>query len=116
MPIMKKRFLLVALAATIAATSNFALATSEQPLDFIGAPAPEQARPDQVIVITDATRYVHVTAGSTVCFVVDGQSFSWSFDNSGASVIPFNLARIAPKGLLRHTVEVHVADNPLYQG
>lgn len=94
-------------------TAGLAAATP-QPTAFLGEPAPQQARADQVVVVTDATRYVNVTGGSTVRFVVGERSFTWSFQTGSVEVAPFDLARIAPQGLLNHRVTAYVADNPLY--
>jgi len=113
---MKTKLLLPLLTAmTLAAASTAALAGA-QPADFRGNAAPAQAAAaaDQVIVITDATRHVNVTGGSTVRFVVGGQSFNWCFQNGSAHVLPFDLQQIAPQGLLTHSVTAYVSDNPLY--
>jgi hypothetical protein len=99
---------------TLAAASTSALAGA-QASDFRGNAAPAQAVADQVIVITEATRHVNVTGGSTVRFVVGGKSFNWSFQNGSAHVLPFDLQQIAPQGLLTHAVTAYVSDNPLYQ-
>lgn len=109
-----KLFLPVLAALTIAATSTAALAGASQS-DFRGAAAPAGARADQVVVITNATRHVNVTGGSTVRFVVGERSFSWNFQNGSANVLPFDLQLIAPKGLLEHPVTAYVSDNPLYR-
>jgi hypothetical protein len=112
---MKTKLLLPVLTAmTLAAASTAALAAA-QPSDFRGGAAPAQAKADQVIVITDATRHVNVTGGTTVRFVVGERSFSWSFQNGSAHVVPFDLQQIAPQGLLNHPVRAYVSDNPLYQ-
>jgi ABC-type amino acid transport substrate-binding protein len=87
-----------------------------QPRAFLGNAAPAQAAADQVIVINDATRYVNVTGGQTVRFVVGDRSFTWCFQNGNAHVIPFDLQTIAPQGLLNHRIVAYVADNPLYSG
>src|SRR5438094_9152682 len=110
---MKTKLLLPLVAAmTLAAASTAAFAgvTQEQ---VRGNAVSDQARADQVIVLTDATRHVNVTGGSTVRFVAGGQSFTWSFQNGTANVIPFDLQLIAPKGLLNHAVTTYVADQPL---
>jgi hypothetical protein len=101
-------------AMTLAAASTSALAGA-QASDFRGNAAPAQAVADQVIVITEATRHVNVTGGSTVRFVVGDKSFNWSFQNGSAHVLPFDLQQIAPQGLLTHAVTAYVSDNPLYQ-
>ena len=109
-----KLLLPVLTAMTLAAASTAALAGVQQP-DLRGNAVPAQAAVDQVIVITEATRHVNVTGGSTVRFVVGERSFSWNFQNGSAHVVPFDLQMIAPKGLLNHPVTAYVSDNPLYQ-
>jgi hypothetical protein len=111
---MKTKLLLPVLTAiTLAAAGTaFAGVTQEQ---VRGAAASNQGPVDQVIVVTGATRHVNVTGGSTVRFVVGGQSFTWTFQNGTANVLPFDLQLIAPKGLLNHAVTTYVADNPLYK-
>jgi hypothetical protein len=109
-----KLFLPLLAAMTIAATSTAALAGA-QASDVRGGAAPAEASADQVVVITDATRHINVTGGSTVRFVVGERSFSWNFQNGNAHVIPFDLQQIAPKGVLNHPVMAYVSDNPLYQ-
>lgn len=110
---MKNNLLLAALVATTFATAGLAVA-APQSLDQIGNAAPANATPDQVVVITDATRYVNVTSGSTVRFVVGDQSFTWTFSARNDHLVPFDLALIAPQGLLKHPVEAYVADGMPY--
>lgn len=113
---MKTKLLLpILLAATLSAAGGAASASDfEQPASFRGNAVPATAAVDQVIVITDATRHVNVTGGSTVRFVIGDQSFTWCFQNGTAHVIPFDLARIAPQGAIHHRVTTYVSDNPLY--
>jgi hypothetical protein len=100
-----------------AITSSAASAcTVEQPLSFLGTAVPVQSPADETIVISDATRYVNVTGGETVRFVVGGHAFTWSFQTGGTRIVPFDLGRIAPRGLLNHRVVAYVADDPLYVG
>ena len=106
---MKSALLLTALLAT-----TLAAGAAQQPASFLGNAAPAQASADRVIVLTDATRFVNVTGGQTVRFVVGQQSFAWTFQNGSAHVAPFDLEDIAPKGMLSHRVTAYVADNPLY--
>lgn len=109
---MKTKLLLSLLIATTMATG---LATaSPQPDAFLGTAVAPQAQADRVIVITGATRFVNVTGGSTVRFVVGQHSFSWNFQTGTVHLAPFDLGRIAPPGLLDHAVTAYVADNPLY--
>jgi hypothetical protein len=115
---MKTKLLLSVLTTTLLACSSTAVIAyaATQPASFLGNAAPANLPVDQVIVIADSTRHVNVVGGSTVRFVVGEQSFNWSFQNGTAHVTPFDLATIAPKGLLNHPVTAYVSDNPLYQG
>ena len=108
-----KLLLPVLIATTLAAGTAGA---APQPRAFRGSAAPAQAAADRVIVITDATRYVNVTGGQTVRFVVGDRTFTWCYQNGSAHVIAFDLQSIAPQGLLHHAVTTYVADNPLYSG
>lgn len=101
----------VLLASTLAAGVAGA---APQPLEVIGSSAPQQSPVDRVIVVNDATRYVNVTGGSTVRFVVGDRSFTWNFQTGTQEVIPFDLQRIAPEGTLNHKVTTYVSTNPLY--
>jgi hypothetical protein len=114
---MKTKLLLpVLLATALTAAGGAALASDlNQQASFRGNAAPAQAAADQVIVINDGTRYVNVVGGSTVRFVVGDKSFTWCFQNGTATVIPFDLALIAPQGLVNHRVTTYVSDNPLYR-
>lgn len=111
---MKTKLLLPILTAITLSASTAAFAGVSQ-ADVRGNAVPNQAAADQVVVVTAATRHVNVTGGSTVRFVVGGQSFTWSFQNGTANVVPFDLQLIAPKGLLNHAVTTYVADNPIYK-
>jgi hypothetical protein len=111
---MKTKLLSLVTAMTLAAASTAALAGAQQ-TDFRGTAVPAQAVVDQVIVVTDATRHVNITGGSTVRFVVGGRSFNWCFQNGSAQVLPFDLQQIAPQGVLTHSVTAYVSDNPLYR-
>jgi hypothetical protein len=102
--------------ATAAASNAAPACTVGQALDFLGTAVPVQSPADETIVISDTTRYVRVTGGETVRFVVGGQAFTWRFQTGGTPLVPFDLSRIAPKGLLNHRVVAYVADDPLYVG
>lgn len=112
-----RRVLRLQLAAAMAIASGAAPAwTCGQPLSFLGTIVPAQSPADEVIVITDGTRYVNVTGGTTVRFLSNGQAFTWSFQTGGARIMPFDLGRIAPRGFLNHRVVTYVTDDPLYLG
>jgi hypothetical protein len=85
-----------------------------QRLDLLGDPAPPTAA-GRTIVITPNTRFVNVQGGEVVRFDVGGKSFAWSFDGS-VVVTAFDLARVAPPGVLDHGVMAYVSPNPLYIG
>jgi hypothetical protein len=106
--------ILIATAAATVADASTAC-PARQPVSYLGNPAPAQAGADKVIVITDKTTFVNVTGGSTVQFIVGERSFKWNFENGVAHVMPFDLQRIAPKGLLDHAIKVYVSEDPLYQ-
>lgn len=107
-----KLLLSLLIATTLGAAASAGAA--QQPASFRGNAAAPQAAVDRVIVLTDATRYVNVTGGQTVRFVVGERSFTWNFQNGSAHVVPFDLEDIAPQGVLGHPVTAYVADNPLY--
>jgi Heavy-metal resistance protein CzcE len=111
-----KPLLSVLIATTLAAGASGLAVAAEQPRAFLGKAAPEQAEAGRVIVITDATRYVNVSGGQTVRFVVGDRSFTWRFQSGIVHVTPFDLQKIAPQGVLNHRVTAYVADDPLYQG
>jgi hypothetical protein len=115
---MRTGLLLPLLLAATSATAGKASSacTAEQALGFLGTAVPVQSPADEVIVISDTTRYVNVTGGETVRFVVGGHSFTWSFQTGGTRILPFDLGRIAPKGFLNHRVVAYVAEDPLYMG
>ena len=105
---------MIATTLTAASAASIAVAAPETPISLIGSAAPESVAVSRVIVITDATRYVNITGGETVRFVIGTRSYTWNFETGSASIIPFDLSRIAPAGLLNHQVTVYVADNPIY--
>lgn len=83
--------------------------------DLWGDPAPVSAA-SRTIVITSNTRYVNVTGGEVVTFVVGDKAFAWSF-NGMRYVAPFDLSMTAPAaGVLDHAVIAYVAPDPRYLG
>jgi heavy-metal resistance protein CzcE len=73
----------------------------------------------RTIPIDAKTRYVNVTAHETVKFVVNGNAFAVKFSGSSATTFAFapsvfDLAQLAPAGVLGHKVTVYVAPDPLY--
>lgn len=69
---------------------------------------------DRTIVLDAATKWVNVTGGETVKFIVNGKSFSWRFDTNNLAPV-FDLDQIAPAGMLSgQRIKVYVAPDPLY--
>lgn len=109
--------------AAVSATGAYAASLPETPsvsvtaksVSLLGSAAPASAA-ERTITINADTRYVNVTGGSTVRFIVGGQSFTWNFQTGGSHTAPFDLARLAPAGALNHKVVVYVSDDPLYLG
>lgn len=84
------------------------------PVKLLGDPAPDAAA-TQSIEIRPDTKWVNVTGGDIVKFVVGGQSFAWAF-NVGTGVSHFDLSRVAPPGVLGRPVFVYLAPDPRYIG
>lgn len=101
--------------ANTADTSTVTVSGAQAQLAFLGSAAPVGSA-ERTIVINADTKYVNVEGGSTVRFVIDGQSFAWSFQTGGSHISPFDLARLAPAGALNHKVIVYVSNDPLYMG
>lgn len=97
--------------AVLCACAQF---NAEPALSFLGDPAPDAAA-TQTIEIRPDTKWVNVTGGEIVKFVVDGKSFSWAF-NVGTGVSRFDLSRVAPPGVLSRPVFVYLAPDPRYIG
>lgn len=80
-----------------------------------GTPVHDE-RAGRTIVIGAGTKWVNVTGGETIRFVVGGKSFSWLFDTYNASPV-FDLDKIAPAGMLDgRSIKVYASPDPLYQG
>lgn len=82
--------------------------------DLLGMSAPDAAA-TRTIAITPGTRYVNVTGGDIVKFVVGEKTFTWNF-LLPIGMSSFELNRVAPPGLLDHTVTAYVAPDPRYMG
>jgi hypothetical protein len=65
---------------------------------------------DRTIVIDGTTKWINVTEGETIRFVVGEKSFAWIFDSYDQGK---DLKQIAPKGMLSdRSVKVYVAADP----
>jgi len=89
-------------------------ATHNQPIELYGSPQPPSPY-GRTIVIAPDTRYVNVTGGETVNFVVGSKTFAWNFFVA-RTVSNLDLNAIAPPGVLDHPVRVYVAPDPRYIG
>jgi hypothetical protein len=109
-----KRFFALTLAALVVGPLSLSCGlaqtgASTSPLGVHGSPVdPQDAQ--RVLVIQPNTRWVNVTQGETVRFVVAASQFSWRFD--GLDGRSFDLQTIAPPGVLARTVTVYVTRNP----
>lgn len=83
-------------------------------IDLLGDAAPAAAA-TRTIVIRPDTKYVNVTGGDIVKFVVGDKAFAWAF-NVGANISSFDLKRVAPPGVLDKSVMAYVAPDPRYIG
>ena len=86
----------------------------EARIDLLGSPAPATAT-ERTIVIGTGTRYVNVIGGEVIRFQVGDRAFAWRF-NGAVDVAQFDLARVAPAGLLSQPVIAYIAPNPYYTG
>jgi hypothetical protein len=69
---------------------------------------------DRTIVLDANAKWVNVTGGETIRFVVAGKSFLWRFDTYSTEPA-FELNKIAPAGMLgERAIRVYVAPDPLY--
>lgn len=109
---LKRTFLL---ALGIASASFAAGAQSSVPSAGAryGQAAPANATRKEIVVTPD-TRWVNVTDGETVRFVVGDQRFTWHVETY-PNTTHFSLAAIAPSGVDVRRVTVYVASNPLYR-
>jgi hypothetical protein len=68
---------------------------------------------DKTIVIHDATNHVTVFANETVLFKLGDQQFAIKFDGVSRA---YDLAKLAPAGMLNHKIRVYVAPSPVGRG
>lgn len=104
---MKSRKLPVLLATGVlsAALAGSAFGQSTE----FGSSVPLSHPHDRQITIKPGAKYVNVTRGECVEFVLDGKPFAWNFDiwDTGN----FDLARIAPNEAAAAGVRVYVGPN-----
>lgn len=98
-----------ALGASGAAFGNHPAASPD-----LGTPVHE-GKADRTIVLDAGMKWVNITGGETIKFVVDGKSFLWRFDVYNTSPV-FDLNQIAPAGMLGdRAIKVYVEPDPLYR-
>lgn len=77
----------------------------------LGTPVHDESA-DRAIVLDTGTKWVNVTGGETIKFVVGGKSFSWRFDTFSTSPV-FELDKIAPAGMLDgRSIKIYVSPDP----
>lgn len=108
---MKRLFIL---SVAVGLLSSCAHSRTEAPLSLLGDPAPVEGATVTIEIKPD-TRWVNVTGGDTVKFVAGDKAFAWAF-NVGTSISSFELGRVAPPGILTHSVRAYVAPDPRYIG
>ena len=106
---MKNPYVLGAIAALLSGCAQYG---QVPPVSFLGDPAPVEAA-GQTVVITPETKWVNVTGGDIVKFVVGDKAFAWTF-NVASGVDVFDLSRVAPPGVLNRRVDAYVAPDPKY--
>lgn len=90
------------------------LPRAEVPVSFLGDPVPPSAT-EKTIEILPQTRWVNVTGGENIRFVVGNREFGWAF-NVAVGVSSFDLQRVAPPGTLDRPVTAYVERDPKYSG
>lgn len=111
---MKPKSLLSAILVSLLATACVTPTETSPRPDLLGSPAAPTAA-TRTIVIQPDTRWVNVTGGEIIKFVVGNQVFTWNF-NTSPTVGNFDLRQAAPAGVFDHQVQAYVAPNPLYLG
>lgn len=103
---MKKLSLALTMAALTGVMSAHAATI---PVDLLGDVV-DTAQATRSIDIQPSTRYVNVTHGEIVRFVAGGQTFAFNFDGADGAE-SFDLQRVAPAGLLDHSVVAYIQPN-----
>ncbi|MGZ3159971.1 MAG: CzcE family metal-binding protein [Burkholderiaceae bacterium] len=107
------RLLTAIIMITLLPTACVSPAGQQQRIDLLGDPSTPSAA-TRTIVISDNLRYVNVTGGEIIRFIVGDRAFAWNFD-SAQDLAPFSLRLIAPPDVtFARDVIVYVAPNPLY--
>ncbi len=94
---------------TLCLAAALGACASAVPLALQGDAVPV-SQASRTIAIGPQTRYVNVAYGEVVRFVAAGGEFAFRFN--GANIQPVDLQRIAPAGVLDHSVMAYVAPPP----
>lgn len=106
----------LAAALVLSGCAGVATGPGAQRIELLGTPVTGQSAvlaSPRTITITPETRWINVTSGDTVRFIVGEQTFAWNFQVS-ATITSFYLNQVAPPGMLARQIPVFVAPNPLY--
>lgn len=113
------RFRLAAVGAVAALVAS-PLFANHPPVNPSFGTAVHDAYADRQITIDASTKWVNVTDGETIKFIVKTpsgkqESFSWRFDTLNMPMVELN--KVAPAGVLgTQSVKVYIAPNPLWAG
>jgi hypothetical protein len=99
--------------AALALTAALGAAAQAPSASLYGRLAPLTSA-TRSIVILPTTRYVNVTQGEVIRFVIDGAEFAFSFN--GPNTAAFDLRRVAPEGALKQAVTAYVRIDPDAEG
>lgn len=106
---MKRQLILASAVAIMLASAPFVSNADGLDKQLLGEPEPNTAA-ERVVVINPDTKYVNVTHGDIVEFIVANKPYTWDFDGSVA-MREIDLNKVLPEGTLDHTVKVYVARN-----
>ncbi|MBV8635712.1 MAG: CzcE family metal-binding protein [Burkholderiaceae bacterium] len=107
---MKQKFLLgCALAVLLSGATMSAFAGNDYTY-LMGEPVNGE-HVDRTVVIGSDTKYVNVTNGDAIKFVIGDKTFSWAF-NGASTISAIDLNKLTPPGMLDHQVRVYISKAP----
>ena len=96
----------IAIVLAVAVAGCTTVSDTPQRVALYGDPAPLAAA-TRTIVITAQTRYVNVTGGDIVRFIVGDKAFAWNFDGP-LEIHSFDLRTVAAAGMLDQSVIAYI--------
>jgi len=111
---MKQKLLLASILTLALSAIGLSSFGDDNDAGMLGTSA-EPSVASRTITITPNTNYVNVTSGETIKFVVGDKTFAWRF-NGPSRHSEIDLNKIAPAGVLDHTVKVYIRRNPANNG